>query len=53
MGYESKRRLCALAQGFVEGAAAHYGEAVEFEHRQCMHDGDSKCLFHLSFARIA
>src|SRR5713226_246431 len=25
IGYESARKLCALAQGFVEGAAAHYG----------------------------
>jgi hypothetical protein len=53
MGYESKRKLCALAQGFVEGAAAHYGEVVEFEHRKCMHNGDSKCLFHLAFTQIA
>lgn len=51
MGYRSPRRLCALAQGFTEGAAAHYGEKVAFEHRQCMHKGDEKCLCHISFSQ--
>jgi hypothetical protein len=49
MGYRSPRRLCALAQGFTEGAAAHYGETVLFEHRECMHKGDERCLCHISF----
>jgi len=49
MGYHSARHLCMLAQGFVEGAARHYGEACAFEHRQCMHKGDAKCLFHIRF----
>jgi len=49
MGYESARKLCALAQGFVEGAAAHYGESLTFEHLNCMHNGDTKCVFRLSF----
>jgi hypothetical protein len=31
MGYLSPRRLCALAQGFIEGAAAHYRETVVVE----------------------
>lgn len=49
MGYQSPRRLCALAQGFVEGAAAHYGEEIVFEHQQCMHNGDQACLCRISF----
>jgi hypothetical protein len=49
MGYRSSRRLCRLAEGFVEGAAAHFGEPVVFEHRQCMHLGDERCVFHISF----
>jgi Haem-NO-binding len=49
MGYSSPRRLCALAQGFIEGAATHYGEAVIFEHRECMHKGDKRCLCVISF----
>ena len=49
MGYESARKLCALAQGFVEGAAGHYGETISFEHVRCMHKGDPKCLFRVAF----
>jgi hypothetical protein len=50
MGYRSPRKLCALAQGFTEGAATHYGETVIFEHRECMHNGDARCLCHISFS---
>jgi Haem-NO-binding len=49
MGYQSARKLCSLAQGFVEGAAAHYREPVRFEHVSCMHKGDPKCVFRISF----
>jgi predicted hydrocarbon binding protein len=48
MGYASARRLCALAEGFVEGAAVHFGEIVTFEHLRCMHKGDPKCLFRIA-----
>lgn len=53
MGYHSARRLCALAQGFVEGATGHYGETVHFEHLKCMHNGDPKCLFRIEFSADA
>lgn len=53
MGYHSPRRLCALAQGFLEGAAAHYGETVTVEHQKCMHHGDPQCLMAVSFAAAA
>jgi hypothetical protein len=43
IGYQSERRLCHLAHGFVEGAADHYGEAVDLEHVSCMHAGDPVC----------
>ena len=49
MGYHSRRRMCAFAHGLIEGAAAHYGETATFEQPQCMHRGDEKCVFHLSF----
>lgn len=45
MDYLSDRRMCALAQGFVEGAAAWYGEAVEFEHTTCTAHGAPHCTF--------
>lgn len=49
MGYRSPRRLCALAQGFTEGAALHYHEAVQFEHIECMLKGDDQCLCRMTF----
>jgi hypothetical protein len=51
MGYQSARKLCSLAQGFVEGAADHYHEPVRFEHLHCMHRGDPKCVFHIYFGQ--
>jgi hypothetical protein len=51
MGYSSSRKLCALAQGFIEGAAEHYGEDVDFEHLKCMHRGDEKCIFRIAFTK--
>lgn len=43
IGYSSPRKLCALAEGFIEGTAAHYGEQVTVAHRDCMHTGASAC----------
>jgi hypothetical protein len=44
MVYESRRKLCSLAQGFIEGAGDHFGEAITVEHLSCMHRGDENCL---------
>lgn len=49
MGYHSARKLCALAQGFAEGAAGYFQETLDFKHLACMHNGDAKCLFHITF----
>lgn len=51
VGYHSPRKLCALAHGFIEGAADHYGETVDVEQTTCMHRGDPKCVFQLRFGR--
>lgn len=53
MGYTSARRLCELAHGFIEGAADHFGETAVCEQVTCMHRGDARCLFRLSFSRPA
>jgi hypothetical protein len=45
MDYLSTRGMCALAQGFVEGAAAWYGEEAAFEHAACTRRGDPHCTF--------
>lgn len=47
--YESARKLCALAEGFLLGAADHYHERVELHHGQCMHDGAASCVIHCRF----
>jgi hypothetical protein len=44
LGYSSPRRLCALAEGFIEGAAEQYGETVLVEQPCCMHRGDERCV---------
>lgn len=44
LGYESPRRLCALAEGFIEGAADHFGEIAAVEHLRCAAKGDRECL---------
>jgi hypothetical protein len=44
MRYESSRKLCDLAHGFVEGAAALFNERVAIEHHTCMNHGDDSCL---------
>jgi len=49
MGYRSPRRLCAMLQGFAEGAGKHFNEPVVFDHRSCMLNGDESCLCHISF----
>jgi hypothetical protein len=50
VGYRSRRKLCALAEGFVEGAAEHFGQSLTFEHLQCMHHGADKCVFRIVFS---
>jgi predicted hydrocarbon binding protein len=52
MGYYSKRRLCALAEGLIEGAARHFGETVAIAHPQCMHRGDPQCRLELTFSKL-
>lgn len=51
MVYRSERKLCALAEGFIEGAALHFGEQVDGRQLRCMHRGDDCCEFSLRFTR--
>jgi len=41
--YCSPRRLCALAEGLIVGAAAHYHTPIQLDHPECMHHGHPKC----------
>jgi len=51
LGYSSRRKLCAFGEGLIQGAAAHYGEAVTIEQPVCMHHGDPRCVFRISFQK--
>lgn len=53
MTYSSPRKLCALAEGLIEGAAVHYGEAVTIRQPRCMNRGDQRCLLKISFRPLA
>ncbi|HEX2026984.1 MAG TPA: heme NO-binding domain-containing protein [Nitriliruptorales bacterium] len=51
--YRSSRRLCALAEGFIQGAATCYGEEVSIAQSECMKRGDERCLLLCCFAEQA
>ena len=53
MTYDSPRKLCALAHGFIEGAAEHFGETANVEHVSCMHRGDAKCLLSIRATSVS
>lgn len=48
--YRSRRMLCALAEGMIMGAAAHYGEVAQVHQDSCMLDGADHCVLHVMFA---
>jgi len=47
--YRSKRKMCTLAEGLIEGAAAQFNQSVEIDHPVCMHKGGEHCEF---FVRV-
>lgn len=51
MIYRSKRKLCHLAEGLIEGAAGQFNEVASIQHPECMHRGDTCCRLELSFSR--
>ncbi len=51
MAYRSARRLCALAQGLIEGAADYYKESVAIDHPECMKRGNEQCLLRISLKK--
>jgi len=53
LGYRSSRRMCALAQGFIEGAAAYYCETIEVEHLSCVEHGDAACEIAIRWVEAA
>jgi len=43
LGYRSVRRLCAMAEGFVAGAADYFGQRVSIEQPRCQLHGEERC----------
>jgi hypothetical protein len=52
MHYRSPRKLCALAEGFIEATAAHYGENLSLDQPECMKRGDDKCVLRVSVKKL-
>jgi hypothetical protein len=50
LSYDSVRKLCALAEGFVHGAATRFGERAVITQAECMNRGDARCLIRCSFS---
>lgn len=48
--YRSHRRLCSLAEGFIAGAARHYGQSVVIDQPTCMLQGADCCVLHCTFS---
>ncbi len=51
MEYRSSRQLCALAEGLIEGAAAHYHETATVTHRACVQTGAPACVLDIQITR--
>lgn len=51
MGYQSSRKMCDLAHGFVVGATAIFCEEVTVDHRSCMNHGDDACLMEIQWVQ--
>ena len=53
MIYRSDRKMCAFAEGLIEGAAMHFGEEARIDQPDCMLRGDEHCTLDLAFERPA
>ena len=47
--YQSKRKLCDLLKGLIQGVADYYKEEVSYNKIQCMKEGAEECIFELTF----
>ncbi|HLG00552.1 MAG TPA: heme NO-binding domain-containing protein [Acidimicrobiia bacterium] len=50
MAYDSPRKMCALAEGFIEGAAEQFREKITIDQPECMLRGDARCLLVVDIA---
>jgi hypothetical protein len=53
MIYQSRRQLCALAVGLIDGVGRHFRERIEQGHPACMKRGDEACRIECAFQPAA
>lgn len=51
--YRSRRKLCVLLKGLLDGTAEHFDTPIRYVEQQCMAHGADCCVFHLHFAEAA
>jgi len=49
MQYRSRRGLCHLVEGMIEGLAEHYDSPIRHVQHKCMLEGEQHCEFELIF----
>lgn len=47
--YSSRRRLCHMVEGLIEGLAVYYKVKVSYRQPHCLMKGDEVCEFHIRF----
>jgi len=53
MRYRSRRRLCRLMEGLIEGVGDYYKTTIRYKQTACMLDGGAdECVFELEFQRL-
>jgi len=51
ISYQSPRKMCALAEGIIQGVADIYDEKITIKQTGCMLHGDAKCLISITLDR--
>ncbi len=51
--YRSRRKLCALAEGMIDGSARYYAQVVKIEQPLCMNRGDDRCELVCTFSHAS
>lgn len=47
--YRSKRKMCPVAEGLLQGAANYFKEKIQLRHTRCMHHGHEQCEWDIDF----
>jgi hypothetical protein len=50
--YDSRRGLCALVSGLLDGCAEHFGVPFQHAHTCCKQRGEARCTFRVTFPAL-